>query len=191
MDSIALRKLAYAGLMTWLGVDMLVVFTKSSRNAQRADRGSLAWLVLILWAGISLSVYCGVRDIGRFNSELMLPLQILGMAIMAGGIAVRTLAIHQLGRLHMPVVAIQADHPLMDRGLYARLRHPSYFGATLAFFGFGLALGSWVAVLAALGGALISYGYRIHVEEQALVRGLGPRYIDYQQRTKRFIPWVY
>lgn len=191
MASLDLRNIACLALWAWLAVDLLWVFTKFSRRAKSADRGSLAWLIVALWVGIALAMYLAYAGrIGSFGTATV-PVQFFGFAVMAFGIGVRFLAIHQLGKLHMPVVAIQADHPLMDRGLYSRVRHPSYLGAIVALLGFGLALGNWVSALVVLAAALVSYGYRIHVEEIGLVKGLGARYVDYQRRTRRLIPWVY
>jgi protein-S-isoprenylcysteine O-methyltransferase Ste14 len=36
----------------------------------------------------------------------------------------------------------------------------------------------------------IAYGYRVSVEERALVAVLGDRYRAYMRRTKRFVPFV-
>lgn len=185
-----LRNAAWALFTLWICVDMLMVFTKMDRKAKSADRGSLWIIVLVFWGSISTGVSMAYARVGGFGAASTY-VQLAGFGVMLCGIAVRAAAIVQLGRLHMPVVAIQADHPLMDKGLYGLVRHPSYFGATLAFLGFGLALGSWLSTLVLLAGALLSYGYRIHVEEKALMQGLGERYRDYARRTKRFIPWVY
>jgi len=190
MTFLELRNAACLALWAWLLFDLLWVFSKYSRRAKSADRGSLWWLVFFLWIGSALAIYMSYRGVGSLGGAAV-PVQLFGFAVMALGIGIRFLAIHQLGKLHMPVVAIQADHPLMDRGLYSRVRHPSYLGAIVAFTGFGLALGSWVSALVVLVAALVSYGYRIHVEETALVKGLGDRYVEYRHRTKRLIPGVY
>jgi len=190
MHSLDLRDAACFVLWAWLLVDALWVFTKYSRRAKSADKGSLWWLMVFLWIGIAAAISLSYSDLGRF-AAVARPVQLAGFAVMALGIGIRFLAIYQLGKLHMPVVAIQADHPLMDRGLYSRVRHPSYLGAILAFLGFGLALGNGLSALAVTAAALVSYGYRIHVEEAALVQGLGGRYADYCRRTKRLIPWIY
>ncbi|HEX7964210.1 MAG TPA: isoprenylcysteine carboxylmethyltransferase family protein [Gammaproteobacteria bacterium] len=187
MTSLQLRDAACLALWTWLLVDLLWIFTKYSRRAKSADRGSLWGLFAVLWIGIAAAMIQSYRAVGALG----VPMQLFGFAVMAFGIGFRFLAIHQLGRLHMPVVAIQVDHPLMDRGLYSRVRHPSYLGAILALTGFGFALGNGISALMVVAAALISYGYRMHVEEIALVEGLGERYADYQRRTKRLIPWIY
>jgi protein-S-isoprenylcysteine O-methyltransferase len=186
----ALRSDAYALLIAWLCIDLLWVASRHTQGAKTADRGSLFFIVLAFWGSIFLAMTLAYRRVGEFGAATVY-VQLAGFAFMVCGMAIRGLAIHQLGRLHMPVVAIQADHPLMDKGLYGVVRHPSYLGATLAFLGFGLALGSWPAALVTLAGAVFGYGYRIHVEEQALVKGLGERYVQYMGRTKRFIPWLY
>jgi len=190
MTFLELRNAALPALWAWLLVDVLLVFTKYTRRAKSADRGSLWWLMVCLWLGIALAIYASYSGMGSLGAAAV-PVQLFGYAVMALGIGIRFLAIHQLGRLHMPVVAIQADHPLMDRGLYSRVRHPSYLGAIVAFMGFGLALGSWVSALVVCVAAFVSYGYRMHVEEIALVKGLGDRYVEYRRRTKRLIPGVY
>ena len=190
MMSLDLRNAACLTLWAWLLFDLLWIFSKYSRRAKSADRGSLWGLIFFLWLGIALAFFLAFRGIGNLGASGV-PVQLFGFAVMALGIGIRFLAIHQLGRLHMPVVAIQADHPLMDRGLYSRVRHPSYLGAIVALSGFGLALGNWFSTLAVLVAALVSYGYRIHVEEIALVKGLGDRYVEYRHRTKRLIPWVF
>jgi protein-S-isoprenylcysteine O-methyltransferase Ste14 len=190
MTSLDLRSAACIALWAWLVLDALLVFTRYSRRAKSADRGSLGWLVFFLWIGIALAIFSSYGGMGSLGAAAV-PVQLVGFAVMALGVGIRFLAIHQLGKLHMPVVAIQAEHPLMDRGLYSRVRHPSYLGAIVALSGFGLALGNGVSALVVLAAALVSYGYRIHVEEAALVKGLGDRYVEYRRRTKRLIPGVY
>ena len=190
LTPLVLRNDAWMLLIAWLVIDLLWVFTRRTQGAKTSDRGSLFVIMLVFWGAIFLAVTLAYGHVGEFGGATV-AVQLAGFAVMICGIAVRSLAIYQLGRLHMPVVAIQADHPLMDKGLYGVVRHPSYLGATLGFLGFGLALGSWPAALLTLAGALVGYGYRIRVEERALVQGLGERYVQYMQRTKRFIPWIY
>jgi protein-S-isoprenylcysteine O-methyltransferase len=147
-------------------------------------------IVLASWVGIGGAIALAFAGIGAVGAYLV-PVQISGLALLVAGIVIRTVAIAQLGRFHAPIVAIQAGHRVVDTGLYRHVRHPSYLGACIAFLGFGLGLGSWLAALWVVVMALFAYAYRIHVEERALVDSLGAAYSAYRKRTHRLIPGVY
>jgi protein-S-isoprenylcysteine O-methyltransferase Ste14 len=56
--------------------------------------------------------------------------------------------------------------------------------------GIGSALGNWAGLLVLVAAVTIAYGYRVSVEERALVAVLGDRYRAYMRRTTRFVPFV-
>jgi protein-S-isoprenylcysteine O-methyltransferase Ste14 len=60
----------------------------------------------------------------------------------------------------------------------------------ITFIGIAQAVQSWAALLALLGFFAISFGYRIRVEEKALLSELGDNYANYMKRTKRLIPFL-
>lgn len=184
------RNIAFLVLMVWMVLDNVVVFSRRNRGARSEDRHSLALIVVANWIGLGLGSVLGFERVARI-AEKLVALQWAGLALMMFGIFTRTVAITQLGRYHMPNVATYSDHQLMDRGLYGVVRHPSYLGAIMAISGYGLALGSWASIPVVIVPALIGYVYRINVEESILAKALGPRYLDYQRRTRRLIPGVY
>ncbi len=96
-----------------------------------------------------------------------------------------------LGKHFTGDVKASPDQPVVDRGIYRWVRHPSYTGGMLMYMGTGLALTNWLSVLiiTVAGGA--AYLYRVRVEEQALQANLGGRYQEYMRRTKRFVPFVF
>jgi protein-S-isoprenylcysteine O-methyltransferase len=165
-----------------------VVFRHRTGAAENRDKSSLRVLMTlgpIIWClGIGLSF----SSIGSLH---WLALQMAGLSLMAIGIVVRSTAIFQLGRFHTPNVAIRADHRLLDTGLYAYVRHPSYLGALIAFFGLSLAINNWLSVVAIMAVTPLIYLYRMHEEDAALLAAFGDSYRAYCQRTKRLIPWVY
>ena len=61
----------------------------------------------------------------------------------------------------------------------------------MAFVGIGLALGNWLAVLAAATLPLLGLLLRIHVEEGALLTTLGEPYRAYAKGKKRLFPRVW
>ena len=114
-----------------------------------------------------------------------------GLTVLAAGVALRTWAILTLGRLFKFVVVIQEGHRVVASGPYRLLRHPSYTGGLLAFLGVGIALDSWLSVLALVLFPLLAILVRIHVEEAELATALGPEYTRYASRTHRLVPGLW
>jgi protein-S-isoprenylcysteine O-methyltransferase Ste14 len=115
----------------------------------------------------------------------------LGLGLMIAGLALRWYAIRQLGRFFVPEVAIQPGQRVIDRGLYRFLRHPSYTGALVTIFGYGLALTNALSLGVMLLAFALLFGFRIRVEEAALLEAFGDEYRDYMRRTKRLIPFIF
>jgi protein-S-isoprenylcysteine O-methyltransferase Ste14 len=115
----------------------------------------------------------------------------IGVAVTIVGVALRAWAIVTLGRWFRRKVTIEPGQRLVRAGPYRVLRHPSYAGLLLAFFGLGLAFGSWVG--AAIAFLLLWAGLmpRIRVEEGALARTFGAEYDDYARATARLVPGLW
>ncbi len=162
-----------------------------SSPVQKRDRASR----YVLLAGFSIGLILGIISAFRTRQDAIpwdrALLFWLGMFFMLAGVAFRWYAIRVLGKYFMPVVAIQAGQTVVEQGPYRWIRHPSYSGALITFFGLGLAFSNWLSLIAILLGACIGYSYRVHVEEQALCEALGQPYRDYMKRTRRFIPFVF
>jgi len=85
---------------------------------------------------------------------------------------------------------LDRGHELATDGPFSLVRHPIYAGLNL------LALGSaiWAPTLIVWSGfALIALGsdLRARSEETLLKRAFGAAYLEYSERTKRFIPYIY
>jgi protein-S-isoprenylcysteine O-methyltransferase Ste14 len=114
----------------------------------------------------------------------------LGISAMLLGVAIRQWAVAVLGRYFSNVIGVQENQKVVQSGPYRLIRHPSYTGILLIQIGIGLALQSWVALLAAAFVFGLTYGHRMISEERFLVRELGDEYALYMNRTKRIIPFV-
>jgi protein-S-isoprenylcysteine O-methyltransferase Ste14 len=88
------------------------------------------------------------------------------------------------------LVSVQQGQPVIREGPYRFIRHPSYTGALLTLTGIGLAIQSWGALLVLVLIFGIVYGYRIHVEEKALILHTGEEYIAYMKNTKMLLPFI-
>ncbi len=54
-----------------------------------------------------------------------------------------------------------------------------------------LMLGHWLGLLVVALAIVVTFSYRVRLEERALLEALGQPYADYMQRTKRFVPYVW
>jgi protein-S-isoprenylcysteine O-methyltransferase len=168
-----------------------VVKRARSGKTRLADQGSLA----LLWIVISCSMFLAFSqkyEMPQFDFRaLAVPAAAIGAVFFVAGLALRWYAIIYLGRFFTVNVAIASDHRLIDGGPYRFVRHPSYSGALLAFLGLALCIGNWASFAIMAIPILAVFLWRIHVEESALLRGLGNQYRSYMDRTKRLIPGVY
>jgi protein-S-isoprenylcysteine O-methyltransferase Ste14 len=110
-----------------------------------------------------------------------------GVALSAGGFALRIAAMKQLGTRFSPLVALERGHALETSGVYARMRHPGYLGAWLGNLGIVLAFGSGAALALV---ALMAWAYvaRIRPEEALLEQHFGAAWRDYRARAGMFLP---
>jgi protein-S-isoprenylcysteine O-methyltransferase Ste14 len=164
---------------------------RSPDRSRTKDRGSLLLIVVLWWTGIaadfSLSFLLPQASIVKGRE----PAFVAGIILMLGGIALRQYSIAVLGKFFTFDVAVHDGHTVVDIGPYRYVRHPSYSGALLTLLGFGLALGNWAGLAAALICMAVAYTYRISVEEGALTAALGETYKQYASRTWRLIPFVF
>jgi protein-S-isoprenylcysteine O-methyltransferase Ste14 len=115
----------------------------------------------------------------------------LGVLIAWLGLLLRWWSFVSLGEYFTVVVKTSEDQPVVDRGPYRVLRHPSYTGLLLAFLGGGLMLANWVSTAGAVGVVLAALIYRLRIEERALEAALGNRYREYAASRARLIPFVW
>ena len=81
----------------------------------------------------------------------------------------------------------QTQSGVIDRGLFAYVRHPLYLGVLLIYFGF--VLGSF-SILSFVTFVLIFfvYNYLAIFEEKDLERMFGDEYLQYKKRVSRWFP---
>ena len=152
----------------------------------RRDRGSRALITISLLISMLVAFYFGYGGFGALPDSIFS----VGILLMFLGVLVRQYAIAILGRFFSLSVQISEDHKVVEKGPYKLVRHPSYTGIFITLAGLGLAVQSLGALLVLLLFFIISFGYRMHVEERALLSGLGQDYASYMKRTKRLIPFL-
>ena len=182
VSTVVLARLAPASLKARLTAPI----DKSQPMADRVVTSFLflsfiAWFVLI--------------PIDVFHLQLLPPphftVSVFGAALFLAGFGILITALCQ-NAFAVPIVRDQSERGqvLIDTGLYARVRHPMYFGFLLFLIGIALWLESY-ASLPALPFVFVFVIARIFVEEKTLQETL-PGYVEYMAKVRyRLISFVW
>jgi protein-S-isoprenylcysteine O-methyltransferase Ste14 len=79
---------------------------------------------------------------------------------------------------------------LIQAGPYRVVRNPIYSGGLVAILGTAIVVGEVRGVLAIVL-VLIAFLRKIQLEERWLLERFGPAYLEYQEKVKALIPFVY
>lgn len=116
----------------------------------------------------------------------------VGLLAVIGGQTIRSAAMIAAGTNFNHVVQRKKDasHRLVTTGVYAYLRHPSYFGFFWWGLGTQLLLGNAVCFM---GYAVVLWRFfsdRIAREEKLLIGFFGNEYVEYRKKTPVGIPFI-
>ena len=114
----------------------------------------------------------------------------IAVGLIVGGLLFSIRARTALGRNWSGRVTVKAEHELIERGPYRRIRHPIYTGMLLALLGTGMAAGRVYGALAFVL-ALFCLARKARLEERWMMREFGERYAEYRRRSWALLPWIY
>lgn len=164
---------------------------RPDRRNEVRDHGTLRLLLVVIYTSVALAVWLAFSRHARFPESWRIPLLWAGCAMMAVGMALRVWSVRTLAQFFTIQVAIREGHRLIRRGPYRVLRHPSYTGALLTFYGFGLALGDALALIAVTVPVTVAFLRRINIEERVLAEAFPDEYPAYSRQTRRLIPYLW
>lgn len=164
---------------------------RSGKHNEVRDQGTLRLLLVTIYACVGLAVWCAARDLAPLPDRWRTPLFFAGCALMATGMPLRWWSVHTLAEFFTIDVAIREGHRIIRSGPYRLLRHPSYTGALMTFWGFGLALGDKVSLLVVVLPVTAAFLWRIRIEERVLAAAFPADYPTYARETKRLIPHLW
>jgi protein-S-isoprenylcysteine O-methyltransferase Ste14 len=132
-------------------------------------------------------------DVGRFHwSDSVWPsLQIFALTIFALAMALMIWAM-RVNRFFSSIIRLQEDrgHTLVTGGPYRWIRHPGYTAGFLLCLSSGIALGSWVSVLA--GAACLPLLLRRTLAEDHFLKGNLEGYSVYADAVRyRLVPGIW
>ncbi len=185
--------LVYWAIYAWtFSPEMKIVqdARKSVKRPDSQDRGSITWLLTVQMIALFIAYPIAFIRAWSFPERAQLPLFVVGILLMVSGSLLRRYCWRTLGKYFTGDVQAQRDQPVIRSGPYRWVRHPSYTGGMMLFIGVGLALGSWVSVVLLAIATIAAYGYRVAVEERALLDTIGEPYGRFMKERKRFIPYI-
>ncbi len=115
-------------------------------------------------------------------------LRVVGGGLLLAGSGFGIAGVRVLGRNRTPFPQPRADAELVQRGIYARVRHPLYTSVMLVSFGWALLWRSGPAFATAL--VLVPFFQAKARREERWLRQRFPEYADYARRVPRFCPRI-
>lgn len=181
--------------LIWLVPEVIGMFSQMAKVSRKAaaveDRGSMLVLIGLQWVGLAMNFSLAWLFPAAAIRTQQPAIFVLGVVFILLGVALRWFAIWTLGHYFTRDVAVSSDQQVVQRGPYRLIRHPAYSGTFLTMLGVGLAMTNWASLISLLLCVFFGHLYRVRIEERVLIRTLGQDYVQYMQRTKRFIPRVF
>jgi protein-S-isoprenylcysteine O-methyltransferase Ste14 len=125
---------------------------------------------------------------GRFLPAT-LSVYLVGVLVLAAGLAFTVWARVILGRNWSGTVTLKEGHELIRSGPYRFVRHPIYTGLLVAFAGSAIARGEWRG-LVALAIAFAALWRKLKLEERWLGETFGDAYERYRAEVPALIPFL-
>ena len=175
----------------WTFVPEFGIVRRAQRSVSSTDSKSFQVIMGGLFVALLAAFVLACTPYLRFAGTHRVVAFWVGTAMMVSGSLLRRHCWRMLGTSFTGDVQARPDQEVVTRGAYSKLRHPSYTGAILINTGMGIALGTWAGALLLLVASFAVYGYRISVEERALLAAIGEPYREFMSTRKRLIPFVY
>ena len=122
-------------------------------------------------------------------SAVLLPAWVRWLGVVVGAVAGSLLiwTMRTLGNNLTDTVVTRRDHELVTGGPYRFVRHPFYCAFVLAVLANATVSANWFILLSGVSAWLVIV-FRTNKEEENLIARFDDDYLDYMERTGRFIP---
>ena len=178
---------ALAMIVAFYVVDVLLIHRYDPFRAHGSSR-SWSWTVMALIAGLLVVVQPVLWPRLGIVAQAWwgLGLQVVGLLLMGGGLAVHWWARFHLQQFYGERIEFQPGQHLVESGPYAYVRHPIYTSFFMCITGLLLVSPSLPVLLVAVY-FFVDFTRVARREELLLGKNL-PEYDDYMVRTPRFLP---
>jgi protein-S-isoprenylcysteine O-methyltransferase Ste14 len=175
-----------------LVVVWLIGAFRTKRTIRRQSSSSRLIQIAVVAAGAYLlfARYTGIRSLDRPVIPITVNLAASGFALIVFGVGFSIWARLTLGANWSGTVTLKQDHALIQRGPYGLVRHPIYTGILAALIGSALERGLRSSLIA-LPLCGLGFWLKIKTEEQFMVQRFGEAYVQYKQKVKALVPFLF
>lgn len=179
--------LCIAVVAIW-GLSEVIIGVRLRTKERGHDAGTMRRVLIAAYASVGIALYLALRD-GVFIRPSTAG--VIGLSAIVLGMLVRAYAIVTLRHFFTINVTLREDHRLIRTGPYRFIRHPSYTGSLLSFYGLALAVEDLWAAIVLIVPITIAFLMRIRVEEDVLRSAFPDQFPDYERATFRLFPFIY
>ncbi|MGL5416378.1 MAG: methyltransferase family protein [Clostridium sp.] len=184
---------------TWIFYSFIIAFcifiisefyisNKTRRNSEKKiekDGGSFYVIIFCTWFIVALNFYT------KIEQRLLISIfQYIGVIMMLIGIIIRVYSVKLLDKAFTLHVCTGDNQKIIKRGIYKLVRHPAYLGSVITMIGMSMALRNEINLAITIIILILMYGYRIKIEEKALISRFGEDYLEYKKETRFIIPKI-
>ena len=158
---------------------------KNVVDKSKKDNGSFYIIIFGVWFSVVLNFYFII-----IRGVVAEPFEYIGVFMMVFGVFIRVHSVNILGKSFSLKVSTGESQEFIRKGLYKFVRHPAYLGSAITMIGLTLSFRNTFNIVVTVLILIISYIYRIRVEEKALVENFGDKYLEYKKETRCIIPKI-
>jgi protein-S-isoprenylcysteine O-methyltransferase Ste14 len=181
--------LLYWAAYVWAYWPEMAIMRRARREQTTSDSKSLQ--VILFGQSVAMGAAYALAWVTALQFAHRVPALYAGVALSVAGSLLRRHCFRMLGSSFTGDVRASTDQPVVNRGAYRLLRHPSYTAGIMLNTGIGIALGSWASMILIAVATIVTYMYRMTVEERTLVAVIGEPYREFMSTRKRLIPFLY
>jgi len=184
--------LSYSLFLGFFVIEHFARCGKDTKNMSRTehDKGSTTFISVVMGMAFIILPVTPILNLLGICDIHLLAIQIVGLFLGAGGLAVRYVAFTTLGRFFSRTLREAEGHTLITSGIYQYIRHPGYLSDLMIFFGIAMAMSNLISFILIPVTFAFAYTYRIYTEENMMIKIFGDQYRAYQKTSKRLIPFI-
>ncbi len=179
-------------MLAWVA---FLLYWGISAIGTQPTKGNRNWAAVILMVIAAVGLFLLLRfalipkDINYLLWQRRLSLSIIALAIVLIGLFVLIWSRRILGSNWNANVETKEWQALVQKGPYAKVRHPMYSGFLTMVLGSALAYGRLLGVAICVA-FIVGFYLKALQEEAILTKRYGSAYQEYKAKTKAFIPYI-